>query len=267
VNALAHLLPLLGATFEKPTTKDFVFGCWGPSGRIFGQEACYNFVYFLFTLAFLGFLLIFLFAFWRPKVVPGKFQLLMESGLSFVRNQIVLGMIGPEGLRFLPFLATFFFFILLGNMLEVTPGIFQALNSHLAFPVAYALISWAVYNYVGIRKHGFFGFYKMVMFPPGAPWLIYVLLAPIELLQVLVVRPLTLSVRLFANMVAGHFLLAVFFGGALALVTGVPYLLGVVSFGMGTVMIGFEIFVAGLQAFIFSVLSASYLAGALAEEH
>ena len=68
-------------------------------------------------------------------------------------------------------------------------------------------------------------------------------------------------------MVAGHFLLAVFFGGALALVTGVPYLLGVVSFGMGMVMIGFEIFVAGLQAFIFSVLSASYLAGALAEEH
>jgi len=191
----------------------------------------------------------------------------MESGLSFVRNQVVVGMIGPDGLRFFPFLATFFFFILLGNLLEVTPGIFQALNSHLAFPVAYALISWAVYNYVGIRKHGFFGFYKMVMFPPGAPWPIYLLLAPIELLQVIVVRPLTLSVRLFANMVAGHFLLAVFFGGALALVTGVPYLLGVVSFAMGTVMIGFEIFVAGLQAFIFSVLSASYLAGALAEEH
>jgi F-type H+-transporting ATPase subunit a len=107
----------------------------------------------------------------------------------------------------------------------------------------------------------------MVMFPPGAPPLMYVLLAPIEFFSTIIVRPITLSVRLFANMVAGHFLLAVFFLGSLALFTGTPYVLGLVSFGMGTVMIAFEIFVAGLQAFIFAVLSASYIAGAMAEEH
>ncbi|HYU57491.1 MAG TPA: F0F1 ATP synthase subunit A, partial [Actinomycetota bacterium] len=118
-----------------------------------------------------------------------------------------------------------------------------------------------------IRRHGLFGYLKIIMFPPGAPWPIYILLSPIELLQVVVVRPLTLSVRLFANMVAGHFLLAVFFLGSLALVTGIPYVLGIVSFGIGVALVGFEIFVASLQAFIFSMLTASYIAGAMAEEH
>ena len=92
-------------------------------------------------------------------------------------------------------------------------------------------------------------------------------MTPIEFVSTILVRPLTLSVRLFANMVAGHFLLAVFFGGSIALFTGAPYVMGVVAFGMGVLLIGFEIFVAGLQAFIFSVLSASYIAGAMAEEH
>src|SRR5439155_25950569 len=128
-------------------------------------------------------------------------------------------------------------------------------------------ISWVTYNVVGIRRHGFFGYVKLVLFPPGVPLILAPFLAPIEFISVILVRPLTLSVRLFANMVAGHFLLAVFFLGSIALFTGAPYVFGLVSFGMGTLLLAFEIFVAGLQAFIFAVLSASYIGGAMAEEH
>jgi F-type H+-transporting ATPase subunit a len=253
---------LLASAFERPTTKDFVFSCW------FGKAPwCYNFIFFLLTIVFLAFVLMFWIAFRQPKIVPGKFQFIMESGIDFVRQQVVLSMIGPEGLPFLALLATFFFFILLGNILEVVPFIGFPLNSRIAFPIVLAVISWVTFNVVGIRRHGFLGYLKLVMFPPGAPLAMYILLAPIEFISVILVRPLTLSVRLFANMVAGHFLLAVFFLGSIALFTGFPYILGLVSFSMGTVLIGFEIFVSVLQAFIFSVLSASYIAGAMASEH
>jgi len=253
---------VLAVVFEKPTTKDFVWSCW------FGKSPwCYNFIFFLLTIVVVTFILLFWVAFRKPKIIPGKFQLIMESGVEFVRQQIIMQMIGPEGMGFLALLATFFFFIFLGNILEVIPLVGFPLNSRIAFPIVLALISWVTYNAIGIARHGFFGYMKVVMFPPGAPWWMYFLLAPIEFISVILVRPLTLSVRLFANMVAGHFLLSVFFLGSLALVTGFPYVIGVVSFGLGVVLVGFEIFVAALQAFIFSVLSASYIAGAMAAEH
>jgi F-type H+-transporting ATPase subunit a len=262
------LIPaLLGIAFERPTTKDFVWPCWGPTLKIGPVEFCYNFVFFVLTIAFIAFILLFFLAFRKPKVVPGKFQVLMESGVDFVRQQILLQMMGPEGLPFLPFLTTLFFFIFLGNILEVVPGFGFPLNSRIGFPIVMAVISWITYNTVGIRRHGLSGYLKLVMFPPGAPALMYVLLAPIEFISVILVRPLTLSVRLFANMVAGHFLLAVFFLGSLALITGIPYVLGLVSFALAVVLVGFEIFVSALQAFIFAVLTASYIAGAMAEEH
>lgn len=256
------LLPVLGIAFERPSTKDFVFDCLIGSGYY-----CLNFITVLLLLTVLAFMALFYFALRKPKVVPGKFQLIVESGIEFVRTQIVMQMIGPEGLPFLPLLATLFFFILIGNLLEVTPGILFPLNSRIAFPIVMAVIAWVTYNVVGIKRHGFLGYLKVVMFPPGAPTLMYVLLAPIEFISVILVRPLTLSVRLFANMVAGHFLLAVFFLGSLAMFTGFPYVFGLVSFGMGTALLAFELFVAGLQAFIFAVLTASYIGGAMAEEH
>jgi F-type H+-transporting ATPase subunit a len=151
--------------------------------------------------------------------------------------------------------------------MEVIPFVGFPLNSRIAFPMVMAIVSWVIYNAVGIRRHGFIGYLKSVMFPPGAPPLLYILLTPIEFISVILVRPLTLTVRLFANMVAGHFLLAVFFLGTITLITGTPYILGLVSFVMGTALIGFEIFVSALQAFIFAVLTASYIGGAMAEEH
>ena len=260
-------LALIASTFEKPTTKDFVWPCWGGSIKIGGIGFCFNFIFFLLLLAFSATILFFVAGLRKPKIVPGKFQSLVEMAVEFVRNQIVVQMIGPEGMPFLPLLATFFFFVFFGNILEVVPFVGFPLNSRIAFPLVLAIVSWVTYNTLGIMRHGLFGYLKMVMFPPGAPAAMYLLLAPIEFFSTIIVRPITLSVRLFANMVAGHFLLAVFFLGSIALFTGAPYVVGLVSFGAGTVMILFEIFVAGLQAFIFAVLSASYIAGAMAEEH
>jgi F-type H+-transporting ATPase subunit a len=260
---LATLVPL-AVPFERPTTHDFVWPCWGPAGPL---GICMNFIIFLLLIASVSFVVLFFVAFRKPKVVPGKFQLVMESGLQFVREQVLIQMMGPEGLGWMALLSTLFFFIFLGNVLEVIPFVGFPLNSRLAFPLVMALTSWVVYNGVGLKRHGLLGYLKLVMFPPGVPIILVPLIALIEIFSVILLRPLTLTIRLFANMVAGHFLLSVFFLGSLALVTGIPYLLGVVSFGMAVGLVAFEIFVAGLQAFIFAILTSSYIAGAMASEH
>jgi F-type H+-transporting ATPase subunit a len=258
------------AAFEPPTTKDFVWPCWGPSLEIGGISFCMNFIFFLVLLTFVVFVLLFFLAFRKPKAVPGKLQSLMEMGIGFVREQIMMTMIGPEGEAFLPLLATLFFFIFFGNIFEVFPGINFSHNSRVAFPIVMAITSWVIYNAVGIRKHGFVGYTKHVLIPPGAPWWLMPLLVPIEFVTQIIVRPITLSIRLAANLLAGHFLLAVFFLGSIAMLQGgfpFPAVFAPFSFAVGVAVVGLEIFVAGLQAFIFAILTASYIGGAMAEEH
>ncbi len=109
----------------------------------------------------------------------------------------------------------------------------------------------------------------MCAFRPARPAPLYILLVPIEFITQIVVRPITLSVRLWANFLAGHFLLAVFFLGTIAMLQGgsVTAIFAPFSFAIGVALVGFEVFVSGLQAFIFAILTASYIGGALAEEH
>jgi F-type H+-transporting ATPase subunit a len=261
---------LLAATFEAPSTRDFVYGCWGPDLKIFGFDFCANFILGLVSLTFLIFIAVFYFAFRRPTVMPGKFQLLMELAIQFVRENIVVPMLGHDADRFMPLLASFFFFILIGNMFEVIPGFNFSANSRVAFPLVLAIISWVTYNAVGIKKHGFFGYLKHTCIIPAAPApLRYTLLMFIEFISNIVVRPITLTVRLAANFLAGHFLLAIFFLGTIFFLEDGPktWLLAGVSGSLSIVLVGFEVFVAILQAFIFSILSASYIGQALAEEH
>jgi F-type H+-transporting ATPase subunit a len=264
---ISFLGVILAKAFEPPSTRDFVFDYVLGPVKIFGIEFGLNYIMILLLIAFSATLLVFYVAFRKPQIVPGKFQLLMESAVEFVRIQVVVQMIGPEGLPFLAFLSALFFFILFGNILEVVPGVNFPLNSRLAFPLVMALVAWVLYNTVGIRRHGFFGYLKLVMFPPGVPVLMKGFLAIIEFFSVIIVRPITLTVRLTANMIAGHFLLAVFFLGTIVFFTGFPYIFGFIPFALAVVLVGFEIFVSSLQAFIFAVLTASYLAGAMAEEH
>jgi F-type H+-transporting ATPase subunit a len=259
---------ILGA-FEPPSTKDFVYGCWGPSLRAGGLEFCLSFITFLVLLGFLLMIAYFYLAFRRPRVVPGRLQSTAEVGIQFVRENIAIQMIGPEGDRFMPLLATLFFAIFFWNIFEVVPGINFSSNSRIAFPLVMAIVAWVTYNGVGIVKHGFGGYMKHVLLPPGAPAWLYPLLVPIEFITQIVVRPITLSVRLWANFLAGHFLLAVFFLGTIAMLEsgGVLYAIAPLSFAIAIALVGFEIFVSLLQAFIFTILTASYIGGALAEEH
>jgi F-type H+-transporting ATPase subunit a len=261
---------ILAASFEPPSTKDFVYGCWGPSIKIGGFDGCFNFIILLVTLTTLIVLALFFFAFRKPTTVPGKLQLTMELGVQFVRENIAIPMLGSNGDAFMPLLTAFFFFILIGNLFEVVPGVNFSHNSRVAFPLVLAIISWLTYNGVGIRKHGFIGYLRHTCIIPAAPgWLRYSLLMLIEFVSNIIVRPITLTVRLAANFLAGHFLLAIFFLGTIFFIEDGPktWVLAGVSFPFAVVLVGFEIFVAALQAFIFAILSASYIGQAMAEEH
>jgi len=263
-------IAFLGATFEAPSTKDFVYGCWGGGVKVFGFELCLNFVTFLVILTFAIMFLLFYLAFRAPTVVPGKLQTMMELGVAFVREQIAIPVLGKDADRFLPLLASFFFFILIGNLFEVIPGFSFSANSRVAFPLTLAIIAWLTYNGVGIAKHGFFGYLKHTCIISEAPALLrYSLLMVIEFISNIIIRPITLTVRLTANFVAGHFLLAIFFLGTVFFLEDGPktWILAPFSFAFAVALVGFEIFVAGLQAFIFAILTGSYIGGALADEH
>jgi F0F1-type ATP synthase, subunit a len=148
----------------------------------------------------------------RPKqsLVPAGIQHVAESGIDFIEESVVLQTIGPEGRKFMPFLTTMFFFIMFSNIFEVIPGIQFPANSRMAIPITLALVVWVIYNYVGIRSQGFFGYLKNSLFPPGVPVALYLIVTPIELVSTFVVRPFSLAIRLWANMVAGHLLLVTF---------------------------------------------------------
>ncbi len=261
---------ILGAEFEPPSTKDFVFGCWGGEIDILGFHICLNFITFLVLLTFITFLGLFYFGLRKPRVVPGRFQALMEMSIGFVREQIAVPMLGPQADRYLPLLASFFFFILIGNMFEVIPGFNFSANSRVATPLTLAIISWVVYNGAGIAKHGFLGYLKHTCIIDEAPAILrYTLMLLIEFVSNIIVRPITLTVRLAANFLAGHFLLAIFFLGTVFFLQDGPktWVLVAFSFPLSIVVVGFEIFVSILQAFIFTILTASYIGQAVAEEH
>ena len=202
----------------------------------------------------------------RRALVPTGTQTVVEAGVEFVENNIVMQTIGPDGRRFMPFLTTIFFFVLFSNIFEVIPFIQFPANSRMAIPLLLALVVWAVYHVVGIRAQGFLQYFKSALFPPGVPTFLYVLVVPIELLQIILIRPLSLAIRLWANMVAGHLLLVTFAVLSAAL-WGTLYVPAVLPFAMLILLTAFEIFVSALQAFIFTILTAVYIGGSLHPEH
>ncbi|MCH7231428.1 F0F1 ATP synthase subunit A [Glycomyces sp. L485] len=213
----------------------------------------------------------FLWAYRKPRIVPTKRQWLAESAYGFIRNTVAIDLLGKQtGVRFAPYLATLFFFILIMNFWAIVPGVQISPNAHIAFPATLGVISWLIYNYVGIKKHGFVGYMKMTCVPPGAPWFIYPLLIPIEFLQNIILRPVTLALRLFANMFAGHLILLVFILGGFELLNSENIFiqgLSVFSFAMGIAMTLFELIVILLQAYVFTLLTGMYIQGSLADEH
>jgi F-type H+-transporting ATPase subunit a len=195
-------------------------------------------------------------------------QNLAEAGVDFIRRQIVLEVIGPDGLRFVPYLTALFFYIFFVNVFEIVPGINFPVGARMAVPGFLALMSWLLFNAVGIKEQGLVHYLRSTLFPPGLPWPLYVLIVPIEFISTILVRPVTLSVRLLANMLAGHLILGVFFlGTAYLIARPVTAPFAVASFAMSAILVAFELAVGLLQAYIFTILTAVYLAGALLPEH
>jgi F-type H+-transporting ATPase subunit a len=204
----------------------------------------------------------------RGQLVPRGVQNVAESSLEFVREGIILQTMGPEGMRYLPFLTTMFFFIFIANLFEIVPFIQFPGNASFAIPLILAALVWIIFNVVGIVKQGPFSYLKTSLFPPGVPKPLYILVTPIEFVSIFMVRPFSLAIRLFANMLAGHLILATFailcaslFSTTL-LVAILPF-----SFGLLVALTAFEILVAGLQAFIFTILTGVYVGSSMHPEH
>jgi F-type H+-transporting ATPase subunit a len=206
-------------------------------------------------------------AFANPKIVPRGVQGLGEMGIGFVREQILLPMIGKRGDKFLPFLVSLFFFIWLMNLMEIIPVAQFPPMSMIAFPVALMLMVYGTYTYLGIKHQGLGGYFRN-MIPSGVPGPILVILAPVEILQYILIRPFTLAIRLFANMFAGHILLLIFTLATWYLFSlTIGLLFSVTSFVLTIVLTAFEMLIQALQAYIFTILTAQYIGGSLEAGH
>ena len=207
----------------------------------------------------------------RQSMVPGRLQFAGELSYGFVRNGLARDIIGSRDfLRFVPYLVTLFFFILFNNLFGLIPVIQFPTFSRVGIAYALAILSWVVYNAVGIQRHGFMGYLKLQTVPGGVKGPILALLIPLEFFSNIIVRPVTLALRLFANMFAGHMLLILFaLGGEyLLLHTEFPTMLaGPVSFLMFLLICFLELLVMALQAYVFTLLTAMYISSSLATEH
>ncbi|MCL1898890.1 MAG: F0F1 ATP synthase subunit A [Micrococcales bacterium] len=207
----------------------------------------------------------------RMRLVPGRGQSTLELLMGFIHKQIAeAGMSPALARKYLPFIATLFFGILGMNLTGIIPGLNIASTALVTVPLILALSAWVAFVVRGIKAHGVGHYFADALFPKGAPKFMLVLLTPIEFLSTFILRPATLTIRLMANMIAGHFLLAAFFGmtayyfldAGSAIMKGA----GVVTFIAAIIFTLFEVFVAALQAFIFSLLTSVYI-GLAAEGH
>jgi F-type H+-transporting ATPase subunit a len=203
------------------------------------------------------------------QLVPGRRQWIAESGYSFIRDGVAREVIGTEGVRYAPYLASLFFFILVNNVVGIIPFAQISPMGRFAYPVVLAGITYVLFNWVGIRAQGLGPYLKNNLFPPGVPPPLYVLVTPIEFASTFIFRPFTLAVRLFANMLAGHLLLAIFAAGTVYLFTvgNYSFVFFPISGAMAVVMTFFELLVEVLQAYVFVILTAVYISGAMEEQH
>lgn len=260
-----------GTSYTPPGTRDFywpVFG--GDSNWAFTRPSAV----LLISVAVLGWF--FVSSTRRLSVVPSKRQFLVEQVYGMVRNTIGRDVMGSRDFKpFLPLLFTIFTMILLNNVAGIIPFIQFPSFSRVGFPIVLTLIVYVTYHTVAIRKKGGLLKYLTSIVPSGLPiWLVPIMFF-LEFLTYFVIRPVTLALRLFGNMLAGHLMLLVF-------ITGGEYLLvesgihegniflgfsGILAFVFSIAMTFFELLIEFLQAFIFTILTALYLADALSEEH
>ena len=208
------------------------------------------------------------------KLVPNRRQAAFEFVMGFVRKSIIIDTLGEkDGRRFMPVLMTIFFVTLGLNITGTVPGLQIASTGLIGMALIMAVIAYVLFIYAGIKRHGL-KFFKNALILPGVPIALTPFLALLEFLSTFILRPITLTLRLTMNLVAGHMLLALcflatnFFFVTVLVQQGNPIgLLGVGSFAFGIAFVVLEIFVAALQAYVFTILTAIYIQMALADEH
>ncbi|MFD6026011.1 F0F1 ATP synthase subunit A [Streptomyces griseoluteus] len=254
-----------GCGFPAPGLHSFLFKpLWG--------DADSN-LYFNKTmlLALLGSIVIVAFfwaAFARPKVVPGKLQMIAESGYDFIRRGVVYETIGKkEGEKYVPLVVSLFFFVWMMNLWSIIPVAQFPVTAIISYPAVLAAIVYVLWVGLTFKRHGFVGAFKNFTGYDKSLGPVLPLAMVIEFFSNLLVRPFTHAVRLFANMFAGHTLLLLFTLASWYMLNGIGIAYSGVSFIMTIVMTAFELFIQALQAYVFVLLTCSYIQGALAEHH
>ena len=194
---------------------------------------------------------------------------LAETIVEFIENQIIMPTMGKHGMGWTPFLLSLFVFIYLCNVPGIIPVLYMPATARIAIPAFLAILVWLIFIGVGFKHQGP-AYLKNSLFPPGVPGPLYILVAPIEFISTFLVRPFSLTVRLFANLLAGHILLVTFSLLTEELVQGDSWILkpvGVLPFFMLMFITAFEVLVGFLQAYIFTILAAVYIGGAAHPEH
>jgi F-type H+-transporting ATPase subunit a len=207
------------------------------------------------------------------KIIPTRGQSALEWIFGFVRQNIIFDTLGEKrGRRYEPILMTMFFLIIAMNLTGIIPGLQLAGTSRIGLPIILAIVSWIMFMYAGMREKGG-RFWKDSLFLPGVPWPLYFLLVPLEFFSTFILRPITLTLRLTMNMIAGHMLLVLcftathfFFFTVLASGNFIG-LLGIGTFAFGVAFTVLELFVAVLQAYVFTILTAIYIQMSLADGH
>jgi F-type H+-transporting ATPase subunit a len=278
---LVHALDLItagvaastGSGFEAPSINEFY-----PQAVLFaGTPFEMNRIMIIRVLIMV--LLLVVFSLWagkfkgsakKGKLVPGRFQLMGEISIDFVRKSIAHDQLGQkDGDRFLPLLTTIFFTTLGMNITGIIPSLNIAGSSLIGLPIVMAVAAYVTFIYAGVKKHGGH-FFTSALFPAGVPAAFYILVTPIEFLSTFILRPVTLALRLTMNMIAGHLLLVLCFSATQFFLfnsEGIFKAFGAGTFLFGFVFTLFEILVAFLQAYVFTLLTTVYIQLALADEH
>ena len=253
---------------EMPSVDDFL-----PDPFVFqGTPFAINRIILVCILATVIMLLVLGITASRAKLIPSRWQGAVEWLIEFVRDNIVYQVMGElRGKRYVPMISTLFFTLFVFNLCGIIPGMNMAATATVVMPLVFAV--WVLIQYwiTAAREKGLWGYIRDECFPKGVPWPVYILLAPIQLCELVLIRPASLTIRLFANMISGHLLVASCLAFAQYWVidatnklAGIP--VGALWFVFGLVLTLFEAFVAFLQAYVFAILSTVYISMSYPEE-
>ena len=226
-----------------------------------------NKVVLIYFLSALITILIFVIGNRKQALVPSGMQNLVETSVEFIEDQIVMETMGKQGLKYTPYLTSLMFFIFFCNIFEIVPVIQMPATARIALPMFLALLAYVIYHGAGFKSHGL-GYFKHALVPPGVPAALLILVVPIEFISKFLVQPFSHTVRLFANLLAGHILLVTFavLTSGLFIRQWYAVFMPLPAFAV-VIFTAIEFLVSFLQAYVFTLLTGVYINAAQSHEH